>query len=204
MIVLGLTGSIGMGKSTAARCFRQLGIPVHDADAEIHKLMASGGWAVPEIEKIFPDVVRDGAIDRALLGGRVFGDPKALKRLESILHPMVRSVQRTWLRSMAVQAKNIVVLDIPLLFETGGARRCDFVVVVSAPRRVQERRVLSRPGMTPEKFEAIIAKQMPDREKRRRADFVINSTTGFRDCLKQAAEVARLCLSLPARRRRPA
>lgn len=204
MIVLGLTGSIGMGKSTAARCFRRIGVPVYDADAEVHKLMAQGGGAVPEIEKIFPEVVRSGAVDRGLLGSKVFGDPEALARLESILHPMVRTVQRTWLRSMAVQGKSLVVLDIPLLFETGGERRCDFVVVVSAPRRVQERRVLSRPAMTAERFEAILAKQMPDREKRRRADFVINSTTGFRDCLKQVAEVATLCLSLEARRRRPA
>lgn len=196
MVILGLTGSIGMGKSTAARCFRKLGVPVHDADAEVHKLMAHGGTAVPKIRELYPDVVIDGAVDRSALGEQVFGDPEGLNSLESVLHPMVRDVQRHWLRSMALRNKRIVLLDIPLLFETGGDKRCDFVVVVSAPRQIQERRVLGRPGMTRERFESILAKQTPDLEKRRRADFVINSTTGFRDCLIQSRRIVRLALQL--------
>ncbi len=199
MVILGLTGSIGMGKSTAAGCFRQLGVPVYDADAEIHKLLGRGGAAIELVGAVFPDVIKDGAVDRPALGARAFEDAAALRKLESILHPMVREVQRKWLSRMALRREPIVVLDIPLLFETGGERNCDAVVVVSVPKSVQARRVLRRPGMTWARFEAILAKQTPDAEKRRRADFILNAMTGKRDCLLQAAEIVKLAKRLPAR-----
>lgn len=175
MRILGLTGSIGMGKSTAANTFRRLGVPVFDADAAVHRLQARGGRAVGPIRAAFPDAIRDGAVDREALRRAVLGDPAALKRLEGIVHPLVRAEERRFLGAARRQGRRLVVLDIPLLFETGGEARCDAVVVVSAPAPVQRARVLRRGGMTPERLDAILARQTPDAEKRRRADFVIRT-----------------------------
>ena len=180
MIILGLTGSIGMGKSTAASALRQMGVPVHDADASVHHLMNHGGAAVGFIEAAFPGTALDGAIDRKELGRRVFADPEELKRLESILHPMVREQERIFLRTCRMKRHPVAVLDIPLLYETGGEDRCDAVIVVTAPKFLQDQRVLRRPGMTRERFNEILAKQMPDAEKRARADFVVQTGLGKR------------------------
>jgi dephospho-CoA kinase len=171
VIVLGLTGSIGMGKSTAAAVLRRLGVPLYDADAEIHKMLGPGGTAVAAVEAAFPGVRgENGAIDRRALGLRVFGKPEELRRLEKILHPMVRAVERRWLALQRARGEKLVVLDIPLLFETDRIDRIDGVIVVSAPLRLQRERVLRRPGMSVERFAAILDSQFPDREKRRRAD----------------------------------
>lgn len=178
MVVLGLTGSIGMGKSTAARMLRALRVPVHDSDAAVHRLLGRGGDAVGPIAQAFPGVVRDGAVDRQALGARVFGDPPALKRLEAIVHPLVRRSQQRFLARCARRKVPLAVLDIPLLFESGNERRVDAIAVVSAPAFVQRARVLARPGMTPGKLAQILARQMPDREKRRRADFVVPTGLG--------------------------
>jgi dephospho-CoA kinase len=175
MIILGLTGSVGMGKSTAAREFRRMGIPVHDADKAVHRLLGRGGKAVAAVAAAFPGVEKGGAIDRAALGGLVFSDPSALKRLEAILHPLVRQAERAFLARARRRRRKLVVLDIPLLFETGGEARCDKVLVVSAPRRVQLARVMARPGMTAERLAGVEARQMPDAEKRRRADIIIET-----------------------------
>jgi dephospho-CoA kinase len=180
MIVLGLTGSIGMGKSTAAAVLRQMGIPVHDADISVHRLMAHHGAAVGFIEAAFPGVVATGAVDRTVLGKRVFGDPAALSCLESILHPMVREQERIFLRACRARGRRIAVLDVPLLFETGGEKRCDAVIVVSAPQFLQDQRVLRRKGMSPKRLAEVKARQMPDAEKRRRADFVVQTGMGKR------------------------
>lgn len=178
MVILGLTGSIGMGKSTAAAMFRYLGVPVHDADATNHLLMAPGGPAFDQVISAFPEVLRDGRIDRQMLGKIVFADGRALKKLESILHPLIRAAEIRFLRSQRMLGRKLVVLDIPLLYETGGEKRCDIVAVVSAPGFVQRQRVLARQGMTDEKFSAILSKQMPDMEKRKRADYVIPTGLG--------------------------
>ncbi|MGE0044366.1 MAG: dephospho-CoA kinase, partial [Hyphomonadaceae bacterium] len=170
MILLGLTGSIGMGKSATAQMFREAGVPVYDADAAVHALYAKGGAAVAPIAEAFPSAVKDGAVDRGALSGLVLNDPEAMRGLESIVHPLVRQAQMQFLDRHRKAGAAIVVLDIPLLFEGGGERFLDAVAVVSAPAAVQRARVLARPGMTPEKFEAILAKQMPDAEKRKRAD----------------------------------
>lgn len=184
MVVLGLTGSIGMGKSTAAAMLRRMGIPVHDADAAVHRLLAKGGAAVPAIAAAFPGVVENGAVDRAALGAAVFKDPAALRRLEAIVHPLVRRAEREFLRRARRQGRRLVVLDIPLLFETGGERRCDAVAVVSAPAFLQAQRVLKRPGMTGERLSAVRASQMADADKRRRADAVIPTGLGRRPTLR--------------------
>lgn len=178
MIVLGLTGSIGMGKSTAARMLAAMGAPVCDSDAVVHRLLARGGRAVPVIDAAFPGVVVDGAVSRPLLGAAVFRDPAALSRLEAILHPMVQAAQHDFLGRAARRGAKIAVLDIPLLFETHGERRVDATVVVSAPFVVQKARVLARPGMTVEKFAGILARQTPDVEKRRRADYLVPTGAG--------------------------
>jgi dephospho-CoA kinase len=178
MIVVGLTGSIGMGKSTAAALLRRLGIPVYDADHAVHQLLARDGGAVPAVAARFPAVVRDGAVDRATLGRIVFADPAQLRALEAIVHPLVSVAQRRFLAAHARRRTSLVVLDIPLLFEANSDRGCAAVLVVSAPAFIQAQRVLRRPGMTAEKFAGIRAKQMPDREKRRRADFVIPTGLG--------------------------
>jgi dephospho-CoA kinase len=178
MIVVGLTGSIGMGKSTAAALLRRLGIPVYDADRAVHQLLARGGAAVPAVAARFPAVVRDGAVDRGALGRVVFADPAELRALEAIVHPLVSVAQRRFLAAQARRRTRLVVLDIPLLFEAGSDRHCAAALVVSAPAFIQVQRVLRRPGMTAEKFAGIQAKQMPDREKRRRADVVIPTGLG--------------------------
>jgi dephospho-CoA kinase len=180
MIVLGLTGSIGMGKSTAAAALRQMGIPVHDADRSVHRLMNHGGAAVGFVEAAFPGAVVAGAVDRTALGKKVFGDGDALKKLESILHPMVRAQERIFLHACRALGRRIAVLDIPLLFETGGEKRCDAVIVVSAPQFLQDQRVLRRKGMSPQRLAEVKARQMPDAEKRRRADFVVQTGMGKR------------------------
>ena len=181
MIVVGLTGSIGMGKTNAARNLRRLGVPVYEADAEVHTLYAAGGAAVAPLAKAFPGAVSNGAVDRAKLSQLLGADPKAVKRLERIVHPLVRKVQERFLRTMALRHKPVAVLDIPLLFETGGERRCDAVIVVSAPAYLQRQRVLRRPGMSADKLALLLGRQMPDAEKRRRADFVIETNRGHRE-----------------------
>jgi len=177
MIVLGLTGSIGMGKSTAAGFFREAGIAVHDADAVVHALYS--GKAAPLIEAEFPGTVHGGTVDRARLAEQVVGHSQAMRRLERIVHPLVSEARKAFLAEARRQGNGLVVLDIPLLYETGSEKYCDQVAVVSAPPAVQRERVLARPGMTEEKFKAILAKQLPDAEKRRRADHVIDSSQGF-------------------------
>ena len=173
MIVIGLTGSIGMGKSTVAAMLREAGVPVFDADAEVRAMQGAGGAALPAIEAAFPGTTGAQGLDRLALGQAVFGDPAALGRLEAILHPMVRDAQARFMTANAVAP--IVALDVPLLFEKGGWRNVDATLVVSAPPELQRARVLARPGMTPEKFERIVAAQMPDAEKRARADFVVDT-----------------------------
>lgn len=175
MKILGLTGGIGMGKSTAAATFRRHGVPVFDADAAVHRLQARGGRAVAPIGRAFPGTTRDGAVDREALRRAVLGDRAALTRLERIVHPLVRDEERRFLARARRAGRRLVVLDIPLLFETRGEARCDAVVVVSAPAATQRARVLRRPGMTPERLAAILARQTPDAEKRRRADHVIRT-----------------------------
>lgn len=176
--MLGLTGSIGMGKSTVAAMLRQLRVPVFDADAVVRAMQGPGGRALKDIEALFPGVTGPHGLDRAALGARVFADPHALRRLEAILHPLVEAERRQFLRRHV--RRPVVALDVPLLFEAGGWRACDAVAVVSAPARVQRARVLARPGMTPGKLTGILARQMPDAQKRRRADFVIPTGRGKR------------------------
>jgi dephospho-CoA kinase len=177
MIVLGLTGSIGMGKSTAAKMFADEGVPVHDSDEAVHRLYA--GAAAPLVEAAFPGTVVDGAVDRGLLAQRVLGDAVALKRLEAIVHPLVRADADAFVKRHRAAKAALVVLDIPLLFETGGRDRVDKIVVVSAPAEIQRERVLRRPGMSEERLASILARQVPDADKRRQADFVIDTGDGF-------------------------
>lgn len=183
MIVLGLTGSIGMGKSTTARMFLDEGVPVHDSDEAVHRLYA--GIAAPLIEARFPGTVVGGVVDRERLGGAVLGDPQAMRDLERIVHPLVRADSEDFLARHRAAGAPLVVLDIPLLFETGGRDRVDRVVVVTAPAAAQRARVLARPGMTEEKFAAILARQVPDAEKRAAADHVIDTGAGM-DAARQA------------------
>jgi dephospho-CoA kinase len=178
MIVLGLTGGVGMGKSTAAAMLRRMRVPVHDADATVHRLMAKDGAAVAAVASEFPDALRDGAIDRKALGRRVFGDRSALKRLEAILHPLVRRDQTKFLRRHRAARTPLVVLDIPLLYESGGARRVDAVVTMTVAPFLQRRRVLRRPGMTETQFNGVLAAQVPDARRRREADYVVPSGLG--------------------------
>jgi dephospho-CoA kinase len=192
MLVLGLTGSIGMGKSTTAAMFEAEGVPVYDSDAAVHALYAAGGAAVASVEAAFPGVVIDGAIDRAKLSAKVVGDPEALAKLEAIVHPLVGAHRIGFFQKAQAENHQIVVLDIPLLFETGGQKSVDKVVVVSAPPEVQRARVLARPEMTAEKFEAILARQTPDAEKRARADFVIDTGQGVEHARKQVRDLLTL------------
>lgn len=177
MIVLGLTGSVGMGKSATAKMFREEGVPVFDADAAVHRLYESK--AAPLIEAAFPGTTLSGRVDRERLSAKVVEDANALKKLESIVHPLVREERRVFLAQAKASGAKVALLDIPLLFETEGFEAVDKVVVVSAPAEVQRKRVLAREGMTEEKFKAILARQMPDAEKRRRADFVVDTSHGF-------------------------
>jgi dephospho-CoA kinase len=192
MIVLGLTGSIGMGKSTAAAVLRRLGVPLYDADAEIHKMLGPGGAAVAAVEAAFPGVRgEDGAIDRRRLGRLVFGKPEQLRRLEAILHPMVRAVERRWVARQRAGGARLAVLYIPLLFETDRIDRIDGVIVVSAPLRLQRERVMRRAGMSAERFTAILGSQLADREKRRRADFVVGTALSRAAAARQLAGIVR-------------
>ena len=192
MIVLGLTGSIGMGKSTAAGMLRRMGVPVCDSDAVVHELLGPGGAAVAPVGRAFGGVVKGGAVDRAALGRRVFSDPQALKRLEAIVHPLVRAAQDAFLKRMAARREPVVVLDVPLLFEVGTDALCDATIVVTAPRFLQDQRVLRRPGMTRERMEGALARQMPDREKRRRANFVVQTGLGKRETLNRLTDIVTL------------
>lgn len=176
MFVLGLTGSIGMGKSVTAAIFREAGIPVHDSDAAVHALYR--GAAVPLVEAAFPGTLRDGEIDRARLSAYVVNDPTALARLEAIVHPLVRAARAEFVAKSRAAGADLIVLDIPLLFETGCESEVDAVLLVTAPEAVQKARVATRPGMTEAKLAAIIAKQMPDAEKRRRADMILDTSLG--------------------------
>ena len=198
MFVLGLTGSLGMGKTTTARFFAEEGVPVHDADAVVHRLYE--GEAVSAIEAAFPGTTAAGKVDRDKLAARVLGDDAALKRLEAIVHPLVHAAERRLLAEAAARGEKVAVLDIPLLFETGSDRRVDAVVVVSAPPEVQRARVLARPGMTVGKLEAILAKQMPDAEKRRRADFVVDTSRGFEAARAQVRAILDAVATMPKRR----
>jgi len=179
VILLGLTGSIGMGKSATASLFRDEGVPVYDADATVHQLYQAGGDAVEPVEAAFPGVKSDHAIDRMKLRERVLNDGAAMKTLESIVHPLTAAAQRAFVEVAERAGADFVVLDIPLLFKTGGTAYCDYVLVVTAPPAIQRERVLSRPGMTPEAFEAILARQVPDAEKRAKADFILSTAHGF-------------------------
>ncbi|MFQ5972850.1 MAG: dephospho-CoA kinase [Alphaproteobacteria bacterium] len=189
--LLGLTGSIGMGKSTAAKIFRRLGVPVHESDPVVHRLLVKGGRGVPIVAEAFPGVVADGQVDRTRLGGIVFADPERLVELEGLLHPLVTESRERFIKRHARNQTALVVLDIPLLFETGAEREVDAVLVVSAPEFVQRQRVLARPGMTPERFAAIAARQLPDAEKRRRADYVVETGLSKHYTLRQIARLVR-------------
>lgn len=196
--ILGLTGSIGMGKSTTADLLRQAGIPVHDADATVHELYR--GAAVRPIEQAFPGTTAEGAVDRAKLADAVLGRPEALKRLESLVHPLVRQAEQDFIARMRAAGQPLVVLDIPLLFETGGEARCDAVLVVSAPVSVQRERVLARPDMTPEKLDKILARQMPDAEKRRRAHFIVDTSQGIVSARRALDSILTALAGRPGRR----
>jgi dephospho-CoA kinase len=198
MIILGLTGSLGMGKSTTAKMFAAEGVPVHDADAAVHRLYE--GEAVPLIEAAFPGTTGGGKVDREKLGARVIGDAAAMGKLEGIVHPLVRQAEERFLAEAVRQGAKMAVLDIPLLFETGGDKRCDAVVVVSAPPGTQRARVLERPGMTEQKFQALAAKQMPDADKRARADFIVDSGQGFEAARQQVREILAQVAKMPNRR----
>lgn len=194
MVILGLTGSIGMGKSTTAALLRAAGAAVHDADGAVHALYQ--GAAVDPVEAAFPGVTREGAIDRAALSRRVLGDEAAMKRLELIVHPLVGAERDAFLARAREERARIVVLDIPLLFETGADKLVDAVTVVTAPFPVQKARVLARPGMTPERFEAILARQTPDADKRARAHFLVDSSRGVEAARRQVEGILRACAAM--------
>ena len=198
MFILGLTGSIGMGKTTTARLFAEAGVLVHDADAAVHALYE--GEAVPAIEEAFPGTTAAGKVDRERLGRHVVNDPAAFKRLEVIVHPLVRQSETRFLADARAREAPVVVLDIPLLYETGGEARVDAVVVVSAPADIQRERVLQRPTMTVDKLESLLAQQLPDAEKRRRADFVVDSGQGIEHARKQVAEILARVAKMTARK----
>ena len=189
--MIGLTGSIGMGKSETAKMFARLGIPVNDSDANVHALYEPGGAAVPEIEKTFPGTVRDGKVDRALLTKALAADPGGFKKLEAIVHPLVAKTQADFLAGAEANDADMVVLDIPLLFETGGHARVDAVVVVSAPSHIQRARVLERPGMTEEKLNQILSRQTPDEEKRAKAHYVVVTDKGLDHAFEQVEMIVK-------------
>jgi dephospho-CoA kinase len=199
VIVLGLTGSIGMGKSTTAAMFREAGVPVYDADAAVHATYAKGGACVEPLRAAFPGVVRDDAVDREALRQAVLGQPEELRRLSSIVHPIIRGEQRVFFEAARESGADLIVMDIPLLFENGGQAQVDAVAVVTAPAEVQRDRVLQRDGMTPERFAAILAQQTPDAEKRAGADFVIDTGKGLEPVRRQVAEIIAVMRD-PARR----
>jgi dephospho-CoA kinase len=198
MKVLGLTGSIGMGKSTTAGLFAELGVPVYDADAAVHALYERE--AVSAIEAAFPGTVVEGRVDRKRLAARVVNDPEAMARLEGIVHPLVRAAERAFVAAAEQSGAKVAVLDVPLLFETGGDRRVDAVVVVSAPAAMQRERLLAREGMTPDKLDALLARQMPDEQKRARADFVVDSSRGIEPVRARIREILAAVAKMPRRR----
>jgi dephospho-CoA kinase len=189
MLLIGLTGSIGMGKSTTAKMFREAGIPVYDADAAVHDLYDTGGAAVGRVGEAFPGVVKDGKVDREALRQAVLGKPDELKRLNAIVHPLVGQDRAGFFQQATADGAEMVVLDIPLLFETGGDANMDAVVVVTAPAEMQRERVLARPGMTPERLDAILAQQMADAEKRARAHFVVDTSRGLEAAREQVQAI---------------
>jgi dephospho-CoA kinase len=195
--VLCLTGSLGMGKSTAAKFFAEAGVPVHDSDAAVHALYE--GEAVPLIEEAFPGSTAAGKVERGRLAAMVVNDSAALARLESIVHPLVNASREKFLREAQARGELVVLYDIPLLFETGADCLCDAVIVVSAPAETQRRRALKRPGMTEEKFAALVAKQVPDAEKRRRADFIVDSSKDFDHARAQVHDILRAIPKMPRR-----
>jgi dephospho-CoA kinase len=201
MVVIGLTGSLGMGKSTVARFFAEAGVPVYDADATVHRLYS--GEAAAPLEAAFPGTTESGHVDRDQLARRVLGDPEALRRLEAIVHPLVRRDEERFLQAAEQSGAGLAVLDIPLLFETDGDRRVDAVVVVTAPAELQRMRAFRRSGMTEEKFQALLAKQMPDAEKRRRADFIVDTSGSFDSTRAQVHAILRAAPGLAIRRNRP-
>ncbi|MAF49437.1 MAG: dephospho-CoA kinase [Rhodospirillales bacterium] len=196
MVIIGLTGSIAMGKSTIAGMFHYLGIPVYDADATVHRLLAKGGEAVGAVTRAFPGSAENGAVSRARLGAEVFGDDAALARLEAILHPIVRREQKRFLKLATGRRDAVAVLDIPLLFESRSDEHCDLIAVVSATPFLQRSRILARPGMTVDKMRAIIAHQMPDHEKRRRADFVINTGLDRYHSLREVRNIVKVARAI--------
>ncbi|WP_322514967.1 dephospho-CoA kinase [Rhodopseudomonas palustris] len=198
MLVLGLTGSIGMGKSTTAKLFGEAGIPVYDADATVHKIYE--GEAVPAIEAAFPGTTIDGKVDRERLSAKVVHDADAMKRLEQIVHPMLRSHHQNFLDDAESSGAPVAVVDVPLLFETGGEKRVDAVVVVTTSPEVQRERILARENMTPEKLDAILARQMPDAEKRKRADFLVDTSFGLDPVRAQIREILDSAARMPRRR----
>jgi dephospho-CoA kinase len=198
MFILGLTGSIGMGKSTTASSFAEAGVPVHDSDAAVHRLYE--GDAVAPVEAAFPGVAVDGKVDRAKLAAQLIGQPDAIKRLEAIVHPLVRAATQRFVQAQAAKGARVILLDIPLLLETGGEKNVDAIVVVSSPPAVQRARVLARPGMTAEKLDALLARQMPDAEKRARAHFVVDTSRSFDFARAQVHGILRAIASSPGRR----
>jgi len=199
MFILGLTGSLGMGKSATAKMFAEEGVPVHDADAVVHRLYEAE--ATPLIEAAFPGTTTGGKVDRDKLGRRVLDHAAAVKKLEAIVHPLVRKAENHFLAEAERARAAVAVLDIPLLFETGSDKRCDAVAVVSAPLDVQRERVFERPGMSEQKFEAILAKQMPDAEKRARADFIVDTSKGFDAARAQVRDILARVVTMPKRPR---
>jgi dephospho-CoA kinase len=195
MFILGLTGSLGMGKSTTAKMFAEQGVPVHDADAAVHRLYDSE--AAPLIEAAFPGTTQGGKVDREKLGQLVIGDDAAMKKLEGIVHPLVRKAEERFLAEAERAGAKVAVLDIPLLYETGGEKRCDAVVVVSAPAGTQRARMSDRPGMTEQKFQTLLAKQLPDAEKRARADFIVDSGQGLEAARQQVREILSVTAKMP-------
>jgi dephospho-CoA kinase len=189
MMTIGLTGSIGMGKSTTAQMFADAGAPVYDADAEVRRLYAPGGLAVAPVEAAFPGVAGEAGVDRGRLADRVLGNPAALARLNAIVWPLMGAAREKFFEAARAGGAPLVVLDIPLLLETGGERTVDVVVVVSAPAALQRARVLARPGMSEAKFEAILAAQMPDADKRARADFIVDTSQGLEQARRQVADI---------------
>ena len=198
MFVLGLTGSIGMGKSTTAKLFAEVGVPVYDADAIVHQLYA--GEAVAAIEAAFPGTTADGKVDRAKLSARVVHDPAAIERLEAIVHPMLSTSRQKFFADAEASSTPVVVVDVPLLFETGGEKRVDAVVVVTASPELQRQRVLARGTMDDEKFNSILSRQMPDEEKRKRADFVVDTSYGLQPVRAQIKHILAEVVNMPQRR----
>ena len=199
MLLVGLTGSIGMGKSKSAELFEAEGLPVYDADASVHALYEKGGAAVAPLSEHFPEAIKDGAVDRTILGKLVLHDGEMLQKLESIVHPLAGKMQKDFLEMQEAAGKKAVILDIPLLLEKKAEGLVDVVVVVSTTPEVQKQRVLERPGMTEEKFHSILSKQMPDAEKREKADFVVDSTISVADAQSQIRDIISRLDDIPAR-----